>query len=122
MMVISLENGYAGTLDAVCTIRKHPKRRKHESLVGKTVILDLKTNKDAKVYTPDNLLQVDAYREALLEMGYERDIDGELVLAVGPERYTPCLNYYPRGTFHTVLKCFNALEEAKSMNPNGRKK
>ena len=69
MKVVSMDHSYAGTLDTVCTIKKHPKLRKHTPMVGKKVVLDLKTNREGKVYPMVHFPQIDAYQMAYEEMG-----------------------------------------------------
>jgi hypothetical protein len=120
MKVVSFEQGYAGTLDLVAKIGKHPPRRRHPSMVGKTVVLDYKTNKDGQVYPMVHLPQADAYHTAYEEMGGKAD--GSMVVAFGPEKYHPCVNYYEKGMFKKILEAYNAVVDGNAANPNARKK
>lgn len=120
LKVVHLDEGYAGTLDAVCTINSHPSRRRHESMVGKRVVFDLKTNKDGKVYPQSHLPQVSAYGSALEYMG--GSYDHGMVIAIGPESYSPIVNYYDREIFGSFMKLYKALDDGKKANPNGRSK
>lgn len=119
-IVVSMSGQYAGTLDAVCTIHNHPPRKRHPSLVGKKVILDLKTGKDGRVYPESHFPQLCAYGHARREMGY--DHDNEIILAVGPESYSVGVNYYPSSVFHHLHAAWKAIEDGNSLNPNKRKK
>jgi hypothetical protein len=120
LKVFSLEKEYAGTLDTVCRINAHPPRRRHKSMVGETVVLDLKTNKDGKIYPDSHFLQVTAYENAYKEMG--GNIDGGMVLAVGPESYSVGHNYFDSDSFNCILDAYNMIDKCKRMNPNARKK
>lgn len=120
LKVFSLEHEYAGTLDTVCKINAHPPRRRHKSMVGETVVLDLKTNKDGKIYPDSHFLQVTAYENAYREMGHE--IDGGMVLAVGPESYSVGHNYFDSNSFNCILDAYNMIEQCKRLNPNARNK
>jgi hypothetical protein len=120
MKVVSLQHGFAGTLDTVCTIHKHPPRRRHPSMVNKRVVLDLKTNKSGSIYAIPHFSQLDAYGIAYEEMGGQ--YDAGMVVAIGPENYSPNVNYYPKGTFLKLLEAHRALEIGNESNPNARKK
>lgn len=114
--------GFAGRLDFVAQIRKHPPRRRHKSLVGKKVLLDLKTNKAGKVYPNIHLPQVEAYGAALHWMtNREITVDEKLVVAVGIKSYQPSVSYAKLEDFTSILSAYNALESLKARNPNGRK-
>jgi hypothetical protein len=120
MKVVSLAHGFAGTLDTVCTIHKHPARRRHPSMIGKRVVLDLKTNKGGSIYPIPHFSQIDAYGLAYEEMGGQ--YDAGMVVAIGPENYSPNVNYFPKGIFLKMLDTHKALEEGQTNNPNARKK
>ena len=118
--VASLDHGFAGQFDGICTIHKHPPRRRHESLVGKRVLLDIKTNSSGAVYPESHLPQVEAYREAYQEMGGEQ-VDHCLVVGIGPDKYSPCFSYSRFKTFKCILDLYNEMQWQKSNNPNKRK-
>jgi hypothetical protein len=119
--VASLEHGFAGQFDAICTINAHPPRRRHQDLTGQTVLLDIKTNKDGAVYNETYLPQVEAYHEAYTEMGGD-PVDERLVVALGPAgKYTPCVSYADFNTFKCIQNLYDALIDMKSNNPNKRK-
>lgn len=119
--IASLEHAFAGQFDAICTIRKHPPRRRHKDLTGLTVLLDIKTNKDGAIYNESYLPQVEAYHEAWVEMGGE-PTDERLVVALGPAgKYTPCVSYASFDTFKKIQELYDALIHMKSCNPNKRK-
>lgn len=120
LKVFSLDKGYAGTLDTVCRINAHPPRRRHKSMVGETVVLDLKSNKDGKIYPDSHFLQVTAYENAYREMG--QSIDGGMVLAVGPNSYSVGHNYFDPDSFNTILDAYNMIDKCKKLNPNARNK
>lgn len=122
MKVASLKHEYAGQFDGICTIGAHPPRRKHEDLTGQTVLLDLKTNKDGRVYAETHLPQVEAYKNAYLEMGGD-PIDHAFVVGVGLDgKYQPCVSYASFNTFHAILNLYNELKRMKENNPNSRSK
>lgn len=117
LTVFSLNKGYAGTLDAVGTITKHPPRRRHESLVGKTMVIDLKTNKNASVYKSIHFPQLSAYQYALGEMeSVSPEIDGSMVVAVSPERYGIGVNNLPLNSFDLIHDVYKMFESAKDKN------
>jgi hypothetical protein len=120
LKVFSLDKEYAGTLDTVCRIGAHPPRRRHKSMVGETVVLDLKTNKDGKIYPDSHFLQVTAYENAYKEMG--GSIDGGMVLAVGPDSYSVGHNYFDPDSFNCILDAYNMIDKCKKLNPNARNK
>ena len=118
--VASLAHGYAGQFDGTCTIHKHPPRRRHESLVGKRVLLDIKTNSSGAVYTETHLPQVEAYRHAYWEMGGD-GIEAALVVGIGPDgKYTPCISYARIETFLKILDLYKEMRWMKQQNPNRR--
>jgi hypothetical protein len=121
LKVVNLELGYAGMLDAVCTIHKQPSRKRHENLVGKKIILDLKTNNEGRVYPEAHFPQIDAYATAYVSMGYEPH-DREAILAIGPKTYSVGVNYFEGECFLPILQAYQVLDRSKKLNPNGRKK
>lgn len=126
LTVVSMKLEYAGTLDALCTITKHPSNRRHRPMIGKEVVLDLKTGSDGKVYPEVHFPQIDAYAEAYVEMndpegGTVDYLDG-MIVGVGPKNYSPAVNYYPKGCFKPILEVFRNVEKGKAANPNARKK
>lgn len=119
LKVVNFAHEFAGTLDAVCTITVHPPRKRHASMKGKRIVLDLKTNKEGQVYPMIHMPQVDAYQMAYWEMGGE--VGGGAVLAVGASKYQFCPNYYPEGTFVKILDAYKAIVDGNNANPNKRK-
>jgi hypothetical protein len=117
----SINEEFAGRFDAIVRIRKHPSRRRHESLVGKVVLLDLKTNAEGRVYPRMHLPQVEAYRFAYEETG-EGGIDECLVVGIGQERFSPCVSYATIDTFRHIKDAYEAFRIMENNNPNGRKK
>ena len=123
MTVFSLDKEYAGTLDAICTITKHPKRRRHKPLIGKTMILDLKTNKNGQVYKQAQFPQLTAYEVAVGNMrdqGFITNevpfIEGSMIVAAGPDKYGIGVNDYPANSFdviHEVFKMYESTKEGK---------
>lgn len=122
LTVFSLTHGYAGTLDAVCTIRKQPKNKRHKKLISKKVILDLKTGKDGRVYPESHFPQLSAYKEAYYESTTEfNQIDESIVLAIGPENYSVGVNYFEPLCFNAILDVYNMMQRCREANPNKRK-
>lgn len=122
--VVSLEHGYAGRLDNLVTIKAHPPRRKHRSLVNESGVFDLKTNKDGKVYPNSHLPQVEAYKNAAIEMtegNLPFELTFGLVLAAGLQTYQPCVSYATIDTFLAIKNCYDALYKMGRSNPNARK-
>lgn len=120
MTVFSLDKEYAGTLDAICTITKHPKRRRHTPMIGRTVVLDLKTNKNGQVYKNIQFPQLTAYEVALGEMrsqGFIVDeipaVEGSMIVAAGPDKYGIGVNNYPANSFDCIHEVFKMYESMK---------
>lgn len=122
LTVVSLLHEYAGTLDATCTITKHPSNRRHIPMIGHEVVLDLKTGSEGKIYPEIHFPQIDAYAQAEAEMKETDVIMDGMIVGVGPENYSPAVNYFPKECFLPILQVFNMFEEGKAANPNARKK
>lgn len=119
--VASLEDGFAGTLDAICIPHRHPPRRKHKDITGKRTLLDIKTNKWGAVYIETHLPQVEAYAKAYHEMGGD-PVDEKLVLGLGPDgKFGACVSYARYQGFKLIHDVYNEQLWTKANNPNKRK-
>jgi hypothetical protein len=121
MKVASLEDGFAGQFDGIITITKHPPRRRHPDMTGKTGLFDAKTNHEGRVYPESHLPQVEGYYKAWRECE-GRELDFRLVVGIGENSFQPCFSYASYEVFKAILDTYNAFRNMKSDNPNGRKK
>jgi hypothetical protein len=95
--------GYAGTVDALATIKAQPGRRnKGYDLTGQTVLIDYKTNKAGKVYSPTHAYQLNGYLAAYLSRIGSHSHEAPpypthgLVVAIGESSYaTKVVEYEP---------------------------
>jgi hypothetical protein len=107
LCVASLEHGYAGRLDLLCRTHLHPG----------VLLLDLKTtseiprDKKARLKAPygENVAQLDGYRTAAIECGYEAP-DALGVLRVEASGGWDLYITHPRETFPVFVKAYQALK------------
>lgn len=118
LKVAHIEQKYAGRFDAIIIPQKHPARRRHPSLVGKKVLLDIKTNKDGRVYADQHLPQVEGYKAAYRDMGGE--VDEAMVVALGPDKYGVTVSYAHPELFFSIVETYDHYQKMKKANPNGR--
>lgn len=120
------ELGYAGTFDAIGTCRARPKGARGTDLTGKTILLDWKTNTEAKTYD-QHLWQLAGYELACQYHGIP--VEGSAVVALGPsgqmKRKTPYsfkANYVEPAAFEEVMRFYGVTVKQKENNPLARKR
>jgi len=119
--------GYAGTFDALAVISKHPPRKRHTDLTGKTCLIDFKTNNQGTVYADQHLPQVEAYAEAYTNAMGGSPIDERVVVGIGPAKdnkpkYQTTVSYANFQIFAPLVEYYKQRELVRAANPNGRKK
>lgn len=103
---------YAGRTDGICVIHRQPvKRNKPIDLTGKTVLFDLKTNREGRVYRPSMNYQVAGYELAWREMGGEPN-DHQVIVAVGEESYQLAVSGFEPESFRDLVNFYRSQREA----------
>lgn len=112
---------YAGTTDGVCIIHRQPPRRnKPIDLTGKRCLFDAKTNREGRVYPPDQLYQVAAYELAWRECGGEPN-EHQIVIGLGEDKYQVLPSYFDPESFGPLMAFYRSQVEQMNRNPNRRK-